>query len=163
MCIRDSNDVLPSKWFFLRFNQDVGAIAWAETLFFHPNSTSGTTSVAVYNSAQIGYTFCYWLNGGSLSGGGSMTLKATYRISAISAQEFVVYLMSSQPANMAQVNSTNAIYLVYATKIYYRYSTNHATRWAPSHFYIHCTAGDFGSGRCLMRQVIKSSSYLTHL
>jgi hypothetical protein len=71
--------------------------------------------------------------------------------------------MSSQPANMAQINSTNAYHMVYATKIYYRYSSNNATRWAPSHFAISCAAGDFGSGRCLMRQVIKSSSYLTHL
>jgi hypothetical protein len=154
--------VLPSKWLFLRFNQDVGAIAWAQTLFFNPNSTSGTTALAVYNSNQIGYTFCYWLNGGILSSGGTMTLKATYRISAISSQEFVVYLMSSQPANMAQINSTNAYHMVYATKIYYRYSSNDATRWSPSHFAISCGAGDFGSGRCLMRQVIKSSSHLSH-
>jgi len=154
-------DVLGNQpWFYLRFNQDVGMTAWTGTLFFNPNATSGgSTIVGVYNNVAHGATTIYWLNAGPVSSG-RMTLKATYRISAISAQQFVVYLMSSQPVNTAQGDSLNAVSMVYATNICYRYSTNNATRWCPSHFAISCTAGDFGSGRCLMRQVIKSSSNL---
>ncbi len=153
------NNVLSNKWFFLRFNQDAGFIAFTETLFYNPNGTSGTTSVAVYNSNQIGGSFSYWLNAGSVSSG-TMTMKATYRISAISAEQFVVYLMSSQPAVLPSANSVSEIWLVYATKIFYRYSTNNVSRWCPSHMTIHCGASDFSNGRCLMRQVIKSSSHL---
>jgi hypothetical protein len=153
------NDVLNSKWFFLRFNQDVGLVAWTETLLYNPNGTSGTPAVAVYNSNQIGGQYSYWLNAGSVSSG-TMTVKSTYRISAISAEQFVVYLMSSQPAVLPSANSVSDIYLVYATKIFYRYSTNNVSRWSPSHMTIHCGGSDFSNGRCLMRQVTKSSSYL---
>jgi hypothetical protein len=153
------NDVLSNKWFYLRFNQDAGFIAFTETIFYNPNATNGTTSVAVYNSNQVGGSYSYWLNAGSVSSG-TMTMKATYRISAISAEQFVVYLMSSQPAVLPSANSVSDTTLVYATKIFYRYSTNNVSRWCPSHMTIHCGASDFTNGRCLMSQVIKSSSNL---
>jgi hypothetical protein len=150
-------------WFFLRFNNDVGLTAWTANLFFNPDATAGGTSFGVYNNIAHGANSIYWLNAGNVSGN-RLTVKATYRISAISAQSFVVYLMSSQPVNMAQANSVNARYMVYATKIYYTYSTNDVSRWCPSTFAIRCNnANDFITGRCLMRQVIKSSSNLTHL
>ena len=154
------NDVLGSApWFFLRFNGNTGFIAWTANLFFNPNGTAGTTSFGTYNNVAHGSDFPYWINPGSVSSG-KQTVKCTYRISALSAQQFVVYLMSSQPVNMALVDSINAIYMVYATKIYYRYSSNDVSRWAPSSFNINAPVSGFVSGRCLIRQVIKSSSYL---
>jgi hypothetical protein len=153
-------DVLNSKWFYLRFNNDVGLTAWASTLLFNPIGTTGNTTTGAYNNSAHGSTQIYLLYGGVLSGTTRMTLKATYRISAISAQQFVVYLMSSQPVPMPQADSINETSLIYAIKIFYKYSTNDATRWCPSHFAIRCDAGDFTTGRCLIRQVIKSNSYL---
>jgi len=154
------NDVLGSApWFFLRFNGNTGFIAWTANLFFNPNGTAGTTSFGTYNNVAHGADFPYWINPGSVSSG-KQTVKCTYRISALSAQQFVVYLMSSQPVNMALVDSINATYMVYATKIYYRYSSNDVSRWAPSSFNINAPVSGFVSGRCLIRQVIKSNSYL---
>ena len=155
-------DVLNSKWFYLRFNDDVGNTAWASTLFFNPSANGGATTVAYYNRVSHNVSQIYWLYGGQLSTGQRMTLKATYRISALAAQQFVVYLTSSQPVPMPQGDSINETTQVYATKIYYRYNTNDVTRWCPSSFSIRCDANDFITGRCLMRQVTKSSSYLTH-
>ena len=149
-------------WFFLRFNNDVGLTAWTANLFFNPEGTIGGTTFGLYNNVAHGANSIYWLNAGNVSAN-RLTVKATYRISAISAQSFVVYLMSSQPVNMAQANSVNARYMVYATKIYYTYSTNDVSRWCPSSFAIRCNnSNDFITGRCLMKQVIKSSNNLSH-
>jgi hypothetical protein len=153
-------DLLNSKWIYLRFNNDVGLTAWASTLLFNPVGTTGNTTTGAYNNAVHGSSLIYWLYGGVLSGTTRMTLKATYRISAISAQQFVVYLMSSQPVPMPQADNANETSLIYATKIFYKYSTNDATRWCPSSFVFSCAAGEFTTGRCLIRQVIKSNSYL---
>ena len=153
------NVVGTGAWFFLRFNLDVGLTGWAATLFFNPSASSGATSVgSSYNNASTGNQI-YWLNGGTCNG--NMTLKATYRMTAINATQFAINLIQSQPANIVSATNFNANYLVYATQIFYNYSSNNPTRWCPTHFNIvTATANSFNSGRCLIRRVTKTSSYL---
>jgi hypothetical protein len=151
------NNIVSSSWFYLRFNNDSGLSAWSSTLFFHPNGQSGTTSIGLYNNGSVGSSI-YWLNGGSHSG--YSTLKATYRISAHSSTQFGVYLMQHQPANFVYGDNINAGYLVFASQIFYNYTTNNSTRWCPTSMNIIGNTGSFSTGRCLIRQVIKSSSYL---
>jgi hypothetical protein len=151
------NNIVSSSWFYLRFNNDSGLSAWSSTLFFHPNGQSGTTSIGLYNNGSVGSSI-YWLNGGWHSG--YSTLKATYRISAHSSTQFGVYLMQHQPANFVYGDNINAGYLVFASQIFYNYTTNNSTRWCPTSMNIIGNTGSFSTGRCLIRQVIKSSSYL---
>jgi hypothetical protein len=145
-------------WFYLRFNQDVGLVGWAGTLFFYPGSGGGGTSVAFYTNASVGNQI-YFLNSGVIPTTAQM--KATYRISAISATRFVVYLVQKQPAICPATDNANALFPVFATQICYNYSSNDPSRWSPTHFKLESiTPNAFSGGRCLIKRVTKTSSYV---
>jgi hypothetical protein len=145
-------------WLFLRFNQDVGLVGWAGTLFFYPGSGGGGTSAAFYTNASVGSQI-YFLNPGIIPT--TAQAMVTYRISAISATKFVVYLVQKQPAMCPSTDNANALFPVFATQIFYNYSSNNLSRWCPTHFKLESiTANAFSGGRCVIKQVIKSYSYL---
>ena len=145
-------------WLYLRFNQDVGLVGWAGTLFFYPGSGGGGATVGFYSNASSGNQI-YFLNPGVIPT--TALTKATYRISAISNTRFVVYLVQKQPAMCPATDNANALFPVYATQIIYSYSSNDLSRWSPTHFKIESiTANAFSGGRCLIKRVTKTSSYV---
>lgn len=147
-----------NSWLYLRWNGDSGITGWSSVLIFHPTVNSGSSNITsgVYNNSANG-TSIYWYNGGSWSGGGTITMKGTYRISAINYTNFVVSLKNALPINMYDdtVNKT-PVYMVYAPQIQYIYSTNNSTRWSPSSVGVY--GSSFGSGNILIREVIKTNS-----
>jgi len=87
-------------------------------------------------------------------------MKGTYRLSAVSASVFMVSLMNSQPMNLVTGGSSlGPYYLVYSTQFQYSYSTNDATRWAPSSIRVVPQDGStYDTGNVLIREVVKTSS-----
>ena len=149
-----------NNWCYLRFNGDSGMLGWSSILIFNPDGTSGASNITsgVYNNSSAG-TSIYWYNGGSWSGGSTLIMKGTYRVSAVSSVSFVVSLKNALPINILQdsINITPK-YMVYTPQIQYFYSSNNLTRWAPTSIAVH-TSGSYTGGNVVMREVIKSSSY----
>jgi hypothetical protein len=156
--------IVNNNWLYLRFNNDTGVNGWCSTLFFNPTNASSSApniSAGTYNNNSNG-TFVYWYNGGTVSTG-PITMKGTYRLSAVNSTTFVVSLMNSQPINMTPSQLNNSpTYLIYATQIQYSYATNvgyqNATRWSPSSISINTSVSAYTTGNVLIREMMKTSS-----
>jgi hypothetical protein len=155
-----------NTWLYLRFNNDVGLYAWDSCLTFNPTvRASGGVSVACnYNKTDNGNNI-YWLNGGM---GGStlqpIQMKATYKMSAIGNQTFVVSLEQCQPVSifMAEDN-IQPFYQVFATQIKYVYTSNNLTRWCPTHLGVLVAGTAFTNLNCCITQCIRSTVATNHV
>jgi hypothetical protein len=151
-----------NTWLYLRFNNDTGVNSWNSTLIFNPTSGGSagniTASAGTYGGPSGNMPY-YWYNGGNHSSN-SIIMKGTYRLSAVSASVFMVSLMNSQPMNLVTGGSSlGPYYLVYSTQFQYSYSTNDATRWAPSSIRVVPQDGStYDTGNVLIREVVKTSS-----
>ena len=157
-----------NHWLFLRFNDDSGGlISWDSCLIFNPNGpTFNTINIAegVYNNSAHGNSV-YWLNGGQGAGAGQeIQVKASYKISAVSFNTFVVSLEQCQPVGILPgLNNVSPNYKVFASQIKYRYNNLNATRWAPANigFFTNLSAS-FSNLNCCITQCIKSTVAITH-
>lgn len=153
------NGLQNNTWLYLRFNGGSGSLTgWCSTIAFNPVSGLNPFNVgAIYNSAAHGVNTTYWLNAGSNSTP-PMTLKATYRVYAVSQGVFAIALQNSQPVNMTPSNPIAVPqYMVYATQIQYTY-TSHGSRWMPDSIGIFCDPNNFSDAQLLVREVIKTSN-----
>jgi hypothetical protein len=159
-----------NQWLWLRFQDDSGAslVAWDSCLVFN-NAAGGTIAPiniaeALYTNAGSGNSI-WWLNGGSHAIAGQVThVKASYKISAVGPDTFIVSLEQCQPVSiLPATNNTSPYYKVFATQIKYRYNNLDSTRWAPANIGFFSNIGTpFTNLNCCIRQCIKSTVAIIH-
>jgi hypothetical protein len=91
-------------------------------------------------------------------------MKATYKMSAIGNQTFVVSLEQCQPVSifMAEDN-IQPFYQVFATQIKYVYTSNNLTRWCPTHLGVLVAGTAFTNLNCCITQCIRSTVATNHV
>jgi hypothetical protein len=153
-----------NNWLYLRFNNDLGLTGWSSALIFNPtNSTTASITIGTgtYNNTAHGSSV-YWYNGGGVTGS-TITMKGTYRLSAVNANTFVVSLMNNQPINITpSAANANPTYMVFSSQIQYTYATGanqqNATTWTPYSIGIFCSGTAYSSCNVLIRELVKTSS-----